>query len=149
MLFVPRLYRPRVYPTSIPMSFEEHALAYTQPTSSRTLNFLSRKHDMNEFSSERGEVYRSIPILATEFHSDPSSLSDDSSEAQKVPKTPKRHQCTRCPKSFDRPSTLKTHMNSHTGERPFKCAICSASFSVRSNMKRHMKCHSSKRVIPY
>ncbi|KAJ3038770.1 hypothetical protein HDV00_000345 [Rhizophlyctis rosea] len=52
----------------------------------------------------------------------------------------RRYPCNVCPKRFSRPSTLKTHMNSHTGERPFKCEPeCGWSFTVKSNLKRHRK----------
>jgi uncharacterized Zn-finger protein len=52
-----------------------------------------------------------------------------------------KYSCLHCHKLFERPSTLKTHMNSHTGERPFGCPNngCGRSFSVRSNMMRHHK----------
>ncbi|KAI8823279.1 hypothetical protein BJ741DRAFT_541624, partial [Chytriomyces cf. hyalinus JEL632] len=51
--------------------------------------------------------------------------------------------CTYCSKRFTRPSTLQTHMNSHTGHRPFQCVHCDMRFTVSSNMKRHMgHCHS-------
>jgi uncharacterized Zn-finger protein len=51
------------------------------------------------------------------------------------------HFCKICQKLFERPSTLKTHMNSHTGERPYFCPndSCNRSFSVRSNMNRHYR----------
>ena len=51
------------------------------------------------------------------------------------------HVCRVCNKLFQRPSTLKTHMNSHTGERPYFCPndSCKRSFSVRSNMNRHYR----------
>lgn len=55
-----------------------------------------------------------------------------------------RYQCTICQKAFSRPSSLKIHTYSHTGEKPFKCKHegCGKYFSVRSNMKRHEKgCH--------
>ncbi|TBU34284.1 hypothetical protein BD311DRAFT_650596 [Dichomitus squalens] len=53
------------------------------------------------------------------------------------------HQCTVCFKLFPRPSGLATHMNSHSGAKPFKCPIptCTKSFAVRSNAKRHLRTH--------
>ena len=55
-----------------------------------------------------------------------------------------RYVCQTCNKAFSRPSSLKIHSHSHTGEKPFKCphAGCGKAFSVRSNMKRHERgCH--------
>lgn len=47
--------------------------------------------------------------------------------------------CESCSKEFSRPSSLKIHEHSHTGEKPYICprAGCEKAFSVRSNMKRH------------
>jgi hypothetical protein len=55
-----------------------------------------------------------------------------------------RYMCHECNKSFSRPSSLRIHTFSHTGEKPFVCPEpgCTKRFSVRSNMRRHMKVHS-------
>ncbi|KAH9946915.1 hypothetical protein B0H21DRAFT_692991 [Amylocystis lapponica] len=64
------------------------------------------------------------------------------------------HQCTVCFKMFPRPSGLATHMNSHSGAKPYKCPIptCTKSFAVRSNAKRHLRTHgifpSSEHTTP-
>jgi uncharacterized Zn-finger protein len=57
-----------------------------------------------------------------------------------------RYICQTCNKAFSRPSSLRIHSHSHTGEKPFKCphANCGKAFSVRSNMKRHERgCHGN------
>ncbi|KAF2209707.1 hypothetical protein CERZMDRAFT_30389, partial [Cercospora zeae-maydis SCOH1-5] len=61
------------------------------------------------------------------------------------PQSQDRYICTTCNKAFSRPSSLKIHTHSHTGEKPFRCPHngCGKAFSVRSNMKRHERgCHS-------
>lgn len=54
-----------------------------------------------------------------------------------------RYECEYCGKGFNRPSSLKIHINSHTGERPFVCPHegCGRSFTVLSNMRRHARVH--------
>ncbi|KAJ5946045.1 hypothetical protein N7454_002884 [Penicillium verhagenii] len=62
-----------------------------------------------------------------------------------------RYICRTCHKAFSRPSSLRIHSHSHTGEKPFRCthAGCGKAFSVRSNMKRHERgCHSGRPVVP-
>ncbi|OQE17895.1 hypothetical protein PENSTE_c019G09029 [Penicillium steckii] len=62
-----------------------------------------------------------------------------------------RYICRTCHKAFSRPSSLRIHSHSHTGEKPFRCthAGCGKAFSVRSNMKRHERgCHSGRAVPP-
>ncbi|KAJ6151247.1 C2H2 finger domain transcription factor mtfA [Penicillium chermesinum] len=62
-----------------------------------------------------------------------------------------RYICRTCHKAFSRPSSLRIHSHSHTGEKPFRCthAGCGKAFSVRSNMKRHERgCHSGRPAVP-
>lgn len=60
--------------------------------------------------------------------------------------TQKKHKCKVCDKRFTRPSSLQTHMYSHTGEKPFFCEVegCGRHFSVVSNLRRHRKVHKSE-----
>ncbi|KAJ3526753.1 hypothetical protein NMY22_g10046 [Coprinellus aureogranulatus] len=55
-----------------------------------------------------------------------------------------KYECQYCGKGFNRPSSLKIHLNSHTGEKPFACPVegCGRSFSVLSNMRRHARVHT-------
>ncbi|KAJ3513319.1 hypothetical protein NLJ89_g3019 [Agrocybe chaxingu] len=56
-----------------------------------------------------------------------------------------KYECHFCGKGFTRPSSLKIHLNSHTGEKPFVCPVptCGRSFSVLSNMRRHARVHNT------
>ncbi|KAF2001139.1 C2H2 conidiation transcription factor-like protein FlbC [Amniculicola lignicola CBS 123094] len=58
----------------------------------------------------------------------------------------KKHKCKVCDKRFTRPSSLQTHMYSHTGEKPFACEVegCGRHFSVVSNLRRHRKVHKGE-----
>lgn len=61
----------------------------------------------------------------------------------KVSSPSKMHKCKICDKSFTRPSSLQTHIYSHTGEKPFACEVegCGRHFSVVANLRRHRKVH--------
>ncbi|KAI8143823.1 hypothetical protein BJV82DRAFT_479858, partial [Fennellomyces sp. T-0311] len=54
-----------------------------------------------------------------------------------------RYSCPYCRKGFSRPSSLRTHTYSHTGEKPFICTFdgCHRRFSVHSNLRRHLRIH--------
>jgi uncharacterized Zn-finger protein len=66
----------------------------------------------------------------------------------------KKHKCELCGGYFLRPSTLQTHIRTHTGERPFPCPfpdcprdrhLPGRAFGVESNMTRHCKtCHKGQ-----
>ncbi|KAL9018958.1 MAG: hypothetical protein Q9185_003792 [Variospora sp. 1 TL-2023] len=62
--------------------------------------------------------------------------------------TQKKHKCKVCDKRFTRPSSLQTHMYSHTGEKPYACEVpgCRRHFSVVSNLRRHRKVHKGERL---
>jgi len=52
-------------------------------------------------------------------------------------------QCEVCNACFSRRNTLKTHIMTHTGEKPHKCNYpnCNKRFSEKGNMKTHFKTH--------
>ncbi|ORY92256.1 hypothetical protein BCR43DRAFT_498062 [Syncephalastrum racemosum] len=59
------------------------------------------------------------------------------------PQHQEKYKCSRCPKTFSRPSSLRVHIYSHTGEKPHVCPHpgCDRRFSVQSNMRRHLRVH--------
>ncbi|KAK0221226.1 hypothetical protein EDD85DRAFT_779571, partial [Armillaria nabsnona] len=65
----------------------------------------------------------------------------------------RKHVCTVCNKRFNRPSSLRIHVNTHTGATPFRCPFpgCGRGFNVNSNMRRHYRNHtnsSNGSVVP-
>ena len=48
-----------------------------------------------------------------------------------------KHQCTVCYKLFFMPYQLRTHMQTHSGDKPHMCHECGRRFSSRSSMRCH------------
>ncbi|GMK57273.1 hypothetical protein CspeluHIS016_0401070 [Cutaneotrichosporon spelunceum] len=77
------------------------------------------------------------------------SIDDDQPAGSPPPAKPSggstgpKYPCQYCKKAFTRPSSLRIHTYSHTGERPYVCPdpSCGRKFSVQSNLKRHAKVH--------
>lgn len=72
----------------------------------------------------------------------PGALPGDSKRVQKHPAT---FQCTLCPKRFTRAYNLRSHLRTHTDERPFVCTVCGKAFARQHDRKRHEGLHSGEK----
>lgn len=53
--------------------------------------------------------------------------------------------CDQCDKKFTRAYNLRSHMRTHTDERPFLCTICGKAFARLHDRKRHEDLHSGEK----
>ncbi|CAL8302385.1 unnamed protein product [Boreogadus saida] len=106
-----------------------------------------KDYDPSAYLSPAGQEaaghHRKSPGLATDVAQQPCHPGTDPSaaEAQKSQK-PGRYVCDYCGRACAKPSVLKKHIRSHTGERPYPCLPCGFSFKTKSNLYKHRKSHA-------
>ena len=86
------------------------------------------------------------PSLPSSFGQYSQSSLDPSDEGygkkDQKPKKPGKYICHYCGRACAKPSVLKKHIRSHTGERPYPCVPCGFSFKTKSNLYKHRKSHA-------
>jgi len=81
-------------------------------------------------------------ILELAHPNRPGATAGDSRRVQKHPAT---FQCNLCPKRFTRAYNLRSHLRTHTDERPFVCTLCGKAFARQHDRKRHEGLHSGEK----
>lgn len=76
---------------------------------------------------------------------EPRYLREPQSGPKRTRKHPATFQCSLCSKRFTRAYNMRSHLRTHTDERPFTCTICGKEFIRRHDCKRHERLHSSER----
>ncbi|XP_039993831.1 transcription factor HIVEP2 [Xiphias gladius] len=75
-------------------------------------------------------------------HSGMDQLSETVCKVEQRPQKPGKYVCDYCGRACAKPSVLKKHIRSHTGERPYPCVPCGFSFKTKSNLYKHRKSHA-------
>ncbi|KAI9734942.1 MAG: DNA-binding transcription factor [Cirrosporium novae-zelandiae] len=109
-------------------------------TSSRDVSPASLKSNRRSSTSSMPANRDYILDLA-----DPSRPGASIQEKGRVQKHPATFQCHLCPKRFTRAYNLRSHLRTHTDERPFVCTICGKAFARQHDRKRHEGLHSGEK----
>ncbi|XP_077598039.1 uncharacterized protein LOC144213446 isoform X1 [Stigmatopora nigra] len=67
---------------------------------------------------------------------------DDVKDVKKNPGGDKLCKCFQCGKTFGTKFSLKTHIRSHTGKKPFSCTVCGKRFTQKGNLNSHARTHT-------
>lgn len=72
-------------------------------------------------------------------------LASPNMSSKRTQKHPSVYACHLCDKRFTRPYNLKSHLRTHTDERPFICNICGKAFARQHDRKRHEDLHTGEK----
>lgn len=136
-----------------PTTNRRHTSSHRRAVSANTVDFMlsptapSGHHRAQSYSPQESALSPAAAAVAS--HSPPNGNNNSNSqffEQLDVASTADnsgRYVCPYCQKKFSRPSSLRIHTYSHTGEKPFVCTEpgCGRHFSVQSNMRRHLRVH--------
>lgn len=135
------------------------ATAIDHPPPTSVMNFVAEPAQMTEsgsyaghltVASEDGSKAFSYPGPALPDHNSDGGRSRGTSypDAQGSPKSSasnRRYKCPYCSTDFTRHHNLKSHLLTHSQEKPYVCQTCQLRFRRLHDLKRHTKLHTGER----
>ncbi|KAI2853556.1 hypothetical protein CBS11350_294 [Aspergillus niger] len=106
-----------------------------------------RHRDEGEMPQETGNKAFSYPMPTASFNDPRRGLSLPGSGFHKGQRSPsaKKHRCPYCATEFTRHHNLKSHLLTHSQEKPYVCQTCQSRFRRLHDLKRHTKLHTGER----
>lgn len=105
------------------------AHAHTSPTSPEL-------HELSESGSTHGLINYLLLVSYTVLPASKRRRRADMKHLSVL-----KHTCDKCGKLFQKPYNLKSHMKTHSTERPYQCLVCSKTFARLHDRKRHELLH--------
>ena len=155
--------RPKSRPRSVTDPFQPGGVGIGRPSNSSSLSpsagsdLAARADsarslsplDRQATSSPRGrrQSTSAVPnnVIALRLADPEYQSSQDPGVSKRIQKHPATFQCTLCPKRFTRAYNLRSHLRTHTDERPFVCTVCGKAFARQHDRKRHESLHSGEK----
>ncbi|XP_018605215.2 transcription factor HIVEP2 [Scleropages formosus] len=120
---------------SNPLEAEEEAKSHAEPEALQPATPEPRRVFPRRNSSSVSSSFSQSSQVGTE-------KPEDVLRKESKSKKPGKYICHYCGRACAKPSVLKKHIRSHTGERPYPCVPCGFSFKTKSNLYKHKKSHA-------
>lgn len=136
MVEYPNLPRPASVPVLSSMGTSSNPLSPSSVISEHKSDTESVHLTLHTSSKEYASVAgREVSLMSKRSNRNSKSRKIDA-ELEKI-----QHLCSKCGKTFQRHYNLKSHMRTHSPERPFKCLECPKTFARSHDRKRHEHLH--------